>query len=183
MTGMEMTKKIATLAVALAAVGVLGACSSNDNSSSGTSSAQAATTTAAVTSSTVAIPPGSPAALLSSIAWETTSATDAHGNQVPLTDDNVKNYVGFAYFKPDGTFTMFNLDDTPKMHGDWSVPADGKTRTIVAKDDAGQEKFRRVTDIITLNDKEFTYRVYPDANDKSVYFDIIHTPTTHTEPK
>ncbi|MFE3754576.1 DUF4822 domain-containing protein [Nocardia tengchongensis] len=27
-----------------------------------------------------------------------------------------------------------------------------------------------------MNDKEFTYRVYPDANDKSVYFDIIHTP-------
>ncbi|MFE5283723.1 DUF4822 domain-containing protein [Nocardia sp. NPDC056611] len=187
MTGKEMTRNIATLAVALAAVGALGACSSNDNSSSDTTSAQPTTsvqpTTSAAASATVAVPPGSPAALLAATAWETTSATDAQGNQVPLTDDNVKNYVGFAYFKPDGTFTMYNLDDTPKMHGDWSVPADGKTRTIVAKDDAGQEQFRRVTDIITLNDKEFTYRVSPDANDKTVYFDIIHTPTTHPEPK
>lgn len=181
MTGKEMTRKIATLAVALAAVGALGACSSSDNSSSSTTSTQP--TTSAAASATMAVPPGSPAAVLAATAWETTSATDAHGNQVPLTDDNVKNYVGFAYFEPDGTFTMYNLDDTPKMHGDWSVPADGKTRTIVAKDDAGQEKFRRVTDIITLNDKEFTYRVYPDANDKTVYFDIVHTPTTHPEPK
>ncbi|MFE3223435.1 DUF4822 domain-containing protein [Nocardia sp. NPDC059228] len=184
MTGKEMTKKIATLAMALAAVGLLGACSSNSSEPIPTTTSGAAPTSAsvAVTSTSAAVTPGSPAAMLAATPWETTSATDAHGAAVPLTDDNVTNYVGFAYFKADGTFTMFNLDDTPKMHGDWSVSPDGRTRTIVAKNDAGQEQFTRVVDIVTLNDKDFTYRVYPTADDKTVYFDIIHTPTTHPEP-
>ncbi|WEK21623.1 MAG: DUF4822 domain-containing protein [Candidatus Pedobacter colombiensis] len=30
---------------------------------------------------------------------------------------------------------------------------------------------------------EFTYRIYPNNDDKTVYFDIIHTSTTHKEPK
>nr|WP_306429866.1 DUF4822 domain-containing protein [Sphingobacterium sp. E70] len=34
-----------------------------------------------------------------------------------------------------------------------------------------------------MNKKEFTYRIYPNNNNKTVYFDIIHTPTTHKEPK
>lgn len=77
---------------------------------------------------------------------------------------------------------MFNLDDSPKMHGDWSVSPDGKTRTIVAKDDAGQEKFRRVVDIVTLTDREFTYQVHPNAANQAVYFNIVHAPTTHPAP-
>ncbi|MGW4741438.1 DUF4822 domain-containing protein [Nocardia xishanensis] len=68
------------------------------------------------------------------------------------------------------------------LGGDWSVSPDGRTRTIVAKNDAGQEQFRRVVDIVTLDDKRFTYRVYPDPANKAVYYDIIHTPTTHAEP-
>jgi hypothetical protein len=78
---------------------------------------------------------------------------------------------------------MFKLHNSPKSHGDWTVSADGKTRTIVAKNAAGETLFTRVVDIIVLTKKEFTYRVYPNANDKTIYFDIIHTPTTHQEPK
>ncbi|MEV6391293.1 DUF4822 domain-containing protein [Nocardia xishanensis] len=136
--------------------------------------------TSSATSAAVA--PGSPLATLASTPWETTAAKDSRGGAVALADDNVKNYVGFAYFHPDGTFTMFDLDDSPKMHGDWSVSPDGKTRTIVAKNDAGQEQFRRVVDIVTLDGKQFTYRVYPDPANEAVYYDIIHTPTTHAEP-
>lgn len=124
-----------------------------------------------------------PSEILSSTAWETTNAKNNKGENVPLTDANVANFVGFAYFKANGTFTMFNLDDSPKMKGDWSVPADGKTRTIVAKNDAGEVLFTRVVDITVLTKQEFTYRIYPDNNDKSIYFDIIHTPTDHPEPK
>jgi hypothetical protein len=167
-------KKLVSALVALAAVGALAACSSNSTSTAAPSSAAAATS--------VAVAPGSPSAALASTPWETTSAQDAHGGSVALTDSNVKNYVGFAYFEPNGTFTMFNLDNSPKMHGDWTVSPDGKTRTIVAKNAAGQEQSRRVVDIVTLTDKQFTYRVYPNAGDKSVYFDIIHTPTNHPEP-
>nr|WP_288810593.1 DUF4822 domain-containing protein [uncultured Sphingobacterium sp.] len=120
---------------------------------------------------------------MASTAWETTNAKNNEGENVVLTDANVSNFVGFAYFKSDGTFTMFNLDDSPKMHGDWSVSADGKTRTIVAKNAAGETLFTRVVDITVLTKEEFTYRIYPNNDNKAVYFDIIHTPTTHTEPK
>ncbi len=123
-----------------------------------------------------------PSEILSSTAWETTAAQDNNGKNVDLTNSNVSNFVGFAYFKSNGTFTMFNLDDTPKMKGDWSVSADGKTRTIVAKNDAGETLFTRVVDITVLTKKEFTYRIYPNNDDKTVYFDIIHTPTDHKEP-
>lgn len=124
-----------------------------------------------------------PGEVLASVSWETTNAKNNKGENVVLTDANVSNFVGFAYFKADGTFTMYNLDDSPKMHGDWTVSADGKTRTIVAKDNAGAILFTRVVEITVLTKNEFTYRIYPNNDDKSVYFDIVHTPTTHTEPK
>jgi hypothetical protein len=127
-------------------------------------------------------PSDTPSDILSSTAWETTGATDAAGKDVPLTNEQVKAFVGYAYFATDGTFTMFNLDDSPKMQGDWSVSADGKKRTVIARDASGKELFRRDVDIVTLTDKEFTYRVYPDENDKKVYFDIVHTPTDHPAP-
>ncbi|WP_415847586.1 DUF4822 domain-containing protein, partial [Tsukamurella strandjordii] len=122
-------------------------------------------------------------ATLAATAWETTGAKNAQGEKVALTDANVKNYVGWAYFKKDGTFTLYNLDDTAKGQGDWSVSPDGKTRTIVAKDKSGKVQYRRVVDIVKLTDSEFTYRVYPDASNKAVYYDIVHTPTKHAEPR
>ena len=127
--------------------------------------------------------PMTPSEVLASTAWETTNAKNNKGENVALTDASVVNFVGFAYFRTDGTFSIYNLDDSPKSQGDWSVSADGKTRTIVAKNAAGQVLFTRVVDILTLTQQEFTYRVYTNANDKTVYFDIVHTPTTHKEPK
>lgn len=124
-----------------------------------------------------------PSEVLASVAWETTNAKNNKGENVALTNANVINFVGFAYFKTGGTFTMYNLDDSPKMHGDWTVSEDGKTRTIIARDNAGTVLFTRVVEITVLTKNEFTYRIYPDSNDKSVYYDIVHTPTTHTEPK
>lgn len=123
-----------------------------------------------------------PSETLASTPWETTGAKDNTGQTVALTNANVSNFVGFAYFKTDGTFTMYNLDDSPKLKGDWSVSADGKTRTIVAKNDAGAVLFTRVVDITVLTRKEFTYRIYPNNSDRTIYYDIIHTPTTHKEP-
>lgn len=124
----------------------------------------------------------SPSDLLASTPWKTTGALDANGDRVALDDPAVANFVGWAYFKADGTFAMYNLDDSPKMHGDWSVPADGSTRTIVAKDAAGNVLFTRVTPIVQLDAHTFTYRVFPNAADTSVYYDIVHTKTDHAEP-
>lgn len=122
-----------------------------------------------------------PSQILSSTPWETTNAKNNAGENVALSDANVAMYVGNAYFKADGTFTMFNLDDSYKMHGNWSVPADGKTRTLVVKDFANNIRFQRVVDITVLNKNEFTYRIYPNTEDKTIYFDIVHTPTKHKE--
>ncbi|MFF0497303.1 DUF4822 domain-containing protein [Nocardia aobensis] len=45
-----------------------------------------------------------------------------------------------------------------------------------------QDQFRRAVDILTLEATTFTYRVHPDAADRSTYYDIVHTPTTHPKP-
>ncbi|WP_433526750.1 DUF4822 domain-containing protein [Nocardia pseudovaccinii] len=173
MTRKALAQKVVHAVAALTAVSLLAACGSSNSSSSTAMSTHVSSPTSAAVA---------PSAVLAATPWETTAAKNAQSGSVHLTDDNVKNYVGFAYFKSNGTFTMFNLDNSPKMHGDWSVSPDGETRTIVAKNDAGQEQFRRVVDIVTLTDQEFTYRVYPDPADKTAYYDIIHTPTTHPEP-
>ncbi|MGO2746610.1 DUF4822 domain-containing protein [Microbacterium sp.] len=123
-----------------------------------------------------------PSAVLADTPWETTGAVDQDGNEIALTDEAVANFVGWAYYKTDGTFTMYNLDDSPKMQGDWTVSADGSERTLVAKDAAGEVLFERTVPITALTDEEFTYRVVPDETDPSTYYDIIHTPTDHPEP-
>lgn len=61
-----------------------------------------------------------------------------------------------------------------KMQGDWSMSDDGKIRTLVAKDTEGKTLFTRDVENITVKDDEYTYRIYPNADDRNVYFDIIH---------
>lgn len=168
--------KIALTATAAALIAAPLAACGNDSATSGDS-------TSAATSATGTEQAGAtPSQILSSTAWKTTGAVDQNGTKLPLDDKNVTNYVGFAYFHPDGTFEMFTLDDAPKMHGDWTVSPDGKTRTIVAKDAAGTVQFTRESQITELTGSTFTYRTYPDEKNKSVYIDIVHTPTTHPQP-
>lgn len=167
------TLRIAQITAGIALAGALTACGGGDEP------------THEVTPPPVTVSPTpseSASDVLAATAWETTGAKDASGKDVPLTNEQVKAFVGYAYFSANGTFTMFNLDDTPKMQGDWSISPDGKKRTVIAKDASGKELFRRDVDIVTLTDKEFTYRVYPNEKDKTVYFDIIHTPTDHAAP-
>ena len=168
------TSNLARAVAGIALVGALTACSGGGEPTE-------TVTPPPVTFSTS--PAESAADILASTAWETTGAKDADGKSVPLTDAKVKSFVGYAYFDADGTFTMFNLDDSPKMQGDWSMSADGKKRTIVARDASGKVMFTRDVDIVKLTDKEFTYRVYPDEADKKVYYDIVHTPTDHEAPE
>ncbi|MEU8894576.1 DUF4822 domain-containing protein [Nocardia sp. NPDC048505] len=186
MTDQRKLIRMALVILACAATAVVSACGSDDDggdaSATSTTVASATSSAASSTAGATSVAPGTPAATLAATAWETTSAKDAQGGAVPLDDDNVKNYVGYAYYKTDGTFTMYNLDDSPKMQGDWTVSPDGKTRTLVVKNAAGEEQARRDVEIVTLTDQDFTYRVYPDAADKAVYFDIVHTPTEHREP-
>lgn len=166
-------RSVALAATAMVALGALAGCApASDDASQTPDSSPAAEQAAEAT----------PTEVLASTPWETTGATDAAGADVPLDDENVSSFVGWAYFDLDGTFTMYNLDDTPKLQGDWTVTDDGATRHIVAKDDAGAVLFERDSDIVTLTDEEFTYRVFPEPENTEVYFDIIHTPTDHEEP-
>ncbi|EGD56276.1 DUF4822 domain-containing protein [Gordonia neofelifaecis] len=123
-----------------------------------------------------------PSQTLASTPWKTTGAVDQDGKRVALDNPGVSNFVGWAYFDADGTYTMYNLDDSPKLKGDWTVNADGSERWINAKDDSGKVLFERVVPIVELNKNVFTYRVYPNAADHSTYFDIVHTKTNHAEP-
>ncbi len=122
-----------------------------------------------------------PSDVLASTPWVTSAAVDQDGVAVALDDPRAANFVGNAYFTSDGTYTMFNLDDSPKLRGDWTVAADGSSRWINAKDTAGNVLFERTVPIVTLTGTEFTYRVV-DATDASKWVDIVHTPTTHIEP-
>jgi len=174
---MKLTKstKPVTIAVsALIALGALTACSTGE--------ADAAAGSGTAASQDAADEARTPSDVLASTAWETTGATDTDGEDVPLDDEDVRDFVGWAYFEADGTFTMYTLDDAPKMQGDWTVDAEGTTRHVVARDDAGEVLFERDSDIVTLTDEEFTYRVFPEEGNTDVYYDIVHTPTDHEEP-
>ncbi|MCE4027128.1 DUF4822 domain-containing protein [Microbacterium sp. Au-Mic1] len=163
-------KLIAASTIALAAVAIV------------PTTAAAAAPTAVSASHAAGNKALTPSETLASTPWKTTSARDAQGDRVALDDPAVSNFVGWAYFKADGTFTMYNLDNSPKMHGDWSVPADGSSRWIAAKDANGNVLFQRVVPIVELNKNVFTYRVFPNAADQTVYYDIVHTKTNHVEP-
>jgi len=123
-----------------------------------------------------------PSQVLSSTPWETTAARDKNGNPVALTDANVAGFVGFSYFKADGNFAIYSLNDILRSRGTWSVDPQGKTRVITALNPDGTSIFSRTVDILVLNSSEFTYRIHTNPNDPSVYYDIIHTKTAHSEP-
>jgi len=169
--------RTAGIAAVTALVGFpLAACSSDAGSTSPPTEASAPASTA------VDEDLQTPSELLAAHAWKTTDAVDQDGQSVALTDEDVETYVGYAYFAPDGSFTMYTLDDEPKMQGDWIVSADGGTRTIIAKDDDGAVLFERESQITELTETTFTYRTFPDEDDTSVYIDIVHTPTDHPAP-
>ncbi len=119
---------------------------------------------------------------LASTPWETTGAKDNQGNNVALDNANVSSYVGYAYFRANGTYAIYGLNNVLRNKGDWSISPDGKTRTIVAKNDDGSVIFTRDVQILELNNGKFTYRIIPNSANPNVYYDIIHTPVTHNEP-
>ncbi|EST58575.1 hypothetical protein K151_1333 [Proteus hauseri ZMd44] len=106
--------------------------------------------------------------------WITTDAIDEKGNKTTPDNAQVSNYFGLAEYYPNGTFIMFTPEGKQKMQGDWSMSDDGKIRTLVAKDTEGKTLFTRDVENITVKSDEYTYRIYPNADDRNVYFDIIH---------
>nr|WP_295921671.1 DUF4822 domain-containing protein [uncultured Dyadobacter sp.] len=89
-----------------------------------------------------------PAEVLSSIKWKTTFVRDSVGKDV--TSLNL-GFVGLSEFRPDGTFTITELNGSPKSNGNWALTPDYKKRILVAP------TFTRVTDIVALTPTLFTY--------------------------
>ncbi|WP_185117654.1 DUF4822 domain-containing protein [Chryseobacterium sp. PMSZPI] len=118
---------------------------------------------------------------LASTAWETTGARDNAGNPVALDDSRVVNFVGYSYFKGNGQFTIFGLNDVLRSSGAWSLSADGKVRNLNGTVAATGAPFNRDVEVLVLNNGEFTYRI-ADMADPSIFFDIVHTPVKHMEP-
>lgn len=106
--------------------------------------------------------------------WVTTDAIDEKGNKTTADNAQVTNYFGLAEYYPNGTFIMFTPEGKQKMQGDWSISDDGKIRTLVAKDTEGKTLFTRDVENITVKNDEYTYRIYPNSDDRNTYFHIIH---------
>lgn len=106
--------------------------------------------------------------------WETTGALDQDKKPVSADDKQVANFFGLAEYFPNGTFTMTTFEGKPKMKGDWSFSEDGETRSLTAKDDKGEVLFTRVVENVTVTPEEYTYRIYPEQDNKKQYFDIVH---------
>jgi len=135
--------------------------------------AQAATTTAAATTSAEKKVNDYEAVMIDKV-WVTTKALDQDKKDVSPKNEQVANFFGLAEYYPNGTFKMTTLEGAPKMQGDWSFDAEGKTRSLTAKNDKGDVLFTRVVENITVTPDEYTYRIYPSQDDKSKYFDIVH---------
>lgn len=108
--------------------------------------------------------------------WVTTDSVDNRGRHIPEKDKRVTNFYGLAEYKKDGTFVMFTPEGKQKLAGDWSFSPDGSTRTLVAKDAEGKTLFTRTVENITVQPNEYTYRIYPQANNQKQYIDIVHKP-------
>ncbi|SDJ79804.1 DUF4822 domain-containing protein [Chryseobacterium jejuense] len=120
---------------------------------------------------------------LASTPWKTTGAKNNSGSDVALDNASVAGYVGYSYFKANGTFKIFGLNDVLRSQGTWTISPDGKTRTLVALDASGNVLFTRTVEILVLNENTFTYRITPDAAQPTVFYDIIHTKDSHKEPQ
>lgn len=108
--------------------------------------------------------------------WVTTDAVDQKGASMPATDENVAAFFGKAEYFPDHTFKITSLDGKPRMHGLWSISADGKTRTLTVQDDSGKTRFTREVENVNVNDGEYTYRFTRTAENEAEHIDIIHKP-------
>lgn len=106
--------------------------------------------------------------------WETTDALDQNKAQIDPSDKRVANFFGLAEYYPDGTFKITTFEGKPKIKGDWSFTKDGKFRSLTAKNDDGKVLFTRVVENVTVSPEEYTYRIYPEKENKAIFFDIVH---------
>ncbi|WP_392565173.1 DUF4822 domain-containing protein [Utexia brackfieldae] len=114
--------------------------------------------------------------LMTNKVWITTEAVNADNQIIPSSDKSVNGFFGIAEYNANGTFKMFTQEGKLKLAGDWSISQDGKSRTLIAKKPDGSVMFTRTVENVTVEPNLYVYRIYPEANNKNVYFDIVHKP-------
>lgn len=118
--------------------------------------------------------------ILSSSAWLTSAVVDQNNANIDLGTAPGLNFVGYAYYKTDGTFRIVNLEDQPRIAGKWElIDNDTKRRLTIIRNDT---TVVAEVDIVTLNNNLFTYRAIPDRSNPSSFFNVKHIPTNHREP-
>lgn len=143
---------------------VLFSCSSDDNSS-------------------IPTPKETGSEILSKHVWITTEVKDNKGKKMDLNTMPAAMYVGYAYYKPDGTFRIVDLKDQPKMYGEWTLSDNDSKRNLVVYKTDNSVAYKRTVDLVALNNSVFTYQI-ADGSNASVIYDVEHKPVTnHPEPK
>lgn len=143
---------------------VLFSCSSDDNSS-------------------VPLPKETGSEILSKHVWQTTEVKDNNGKKLDLNTMPAAMYVGYAYYKTDGTFRIVDLKDQPKMYGEWALSDNDTKRNLVVYKTDNSVAYKRTVDLVALNNSVFTYQI-ADGTNASVIYDVEHkSVTNHAEPK
>lgn len=114
--------------------------------------------------------------------WITTKVTNELGEDVTTNDPAANNYIGYAYYRTDGTFRIVSLEDAPKMFGEWKLTDNDTKRFLNVFKSDNTTAYTRSVDITQLNASIFTYKIFPNATDASKYYVVEHKPTDHKEP-
>lgn len=120
--------------------------------------------------------------ILSKYVWNTTMVVDQNNNNLDLATAPAANYVGYAYYKTDGTFRIVDHQDRPRIFGTWKLTDNDTKRSLTVFRTDNTVAFERSVDLLKLTRNEFTYRIAPNAEAPSMFFDVKHAPVNHSEP-
>lgn len=115
--------------------------------------------------------------------WITRSLTNVDGRMYSGKEESVSRLAGVTRFYNNGTFRMVTMDTSLTYEGNWSIGDDGKVLTLVGLGTEGRPGFRIESEILTLNDVQFSYRTYPDASKPRQYVDVKMAPASIDESR
>ena len=166
--GMKTTLRIVILGVS--SVLALAACSG-------------AKTQAVNTGTTAADMNVSELSLLKTGTWVTRSIHDANGLIYSGKDEFVARLAGVTRYHNNGTFRSVSMDNTLVFEGNWNISDDGKVLNLTGVGKDGRPGFTIEAPVLKLNNTEFSYRVYPNPNNRNQYFDVKLGPASIEESK
>lgn len=165
---MKTTLRIAILGVA--SVLALSACSG-------------AKTQAVDTGVTTANMNASELTLLRTGTWITRSIHDSNGQIYSGKDEFVARLAGVTRYHNNGTFRSVSMDSSLVFEGNWSISDDGKMLNLMGMGKDGRPGFNIAAPLLKLNNTEFSYRIYPNPDNRNQYFDVNMAPANIEETR